>query len=400
MSAERIDSRNKRTFTKACLLPSFMSTPQTRTIYQNLVDSDAPPIKLYTLLESLLTEELIQELLSGAPSSPLPIPIRIGISPAYSSAGTLCAIALASETVALIIQFNNEANAQREMLSSQVFCNADCFLYAFDLGPLAAALYLDRKLRMLNGIDVQDACLPGEGSDRDPFAAIKFAVGEDEQLYKENIDSAFEDLTWDTSLPRCFNSVALRAWVARYLPNIADMEERFNGVKRVNTQDMDDEYVKLIAQFARGDQRLAAKKTNTTAHDFKTLFTNKQKAKLTADRFQDRFRKNSDMQLRVCDATGAEYLTRGGTAVVAGRSATIETADRLEGKTILGVTTLNAAKPTIVDRQKAYHSLRAFQGHVHLLTNPFLKYILQPSQEFSWPEEFISTDTIPPVLSD
>lgn len=43
--------------------------------------------------------------------------------------------------------------------------------------------------------------------------------------------------------------------------------------------------------------------------------------------------------------------------------------------------------------------LGALQGKLNLFGNPFLQHMLQPSDDFTWPETFPTSDTIPPIVS-
>jgi len=216
--------------------PATAMSVQTKMIHQTLIDEDQPPIRTFIMLESTVTEELVQEFLASATT--FPRPIRIGLCPAYSSSGHLCALALSTTSQTLIIQFHNKGKAEsakigREILHTKVLCEPDCTLFAFDLGLLATSLFKDHGLRMLQGVDIQSAC---SGADS-PLAAIQFAAGDRIAVHPENIMAAFEPRSWDPSRTTTF---ALVAWIASYLPTIPDMEERFNSVKRVNTQKLDD----------------------------------------------------------------------------------------------------------------------------------------------------------------
>lgn len=215
-----------------------------RLIHQNLLDGDYPPIEVETLLESSLTEEFVRKFLGDTPARP----IRLGVAPAYSPKSALLAVAIATTSKAFIVQFNKKeesAKSGRQILRSMIFCEPDCQLFAFDLGLLAISLYLDHNIRMLNGVDVQSACA-GSG-DSTPLKAIKFAVGDHDPVYDANVTLVFESKDWD---PKRTTPLAQQAWIASFLPTLSDMEERFNGVKRVNTQDLNDA-VSLIRSSCR-----------------------------------------------------------------------------------------------------------------------------------------------------
>ncbi|PCH42407.1 nucleoside triphosphate hydrolase protein [Wolfiporia cocos MD-104 SS10] len=373
----------------------------TRSIEQNLIDDNLPPIRMQFMLETALSEDTIQEFLGPHAR----YPIKIGLSPAYAESGMLAALAMAIDTRSLVVQFHGKQKAEREsvkkaraLLQSSILCHDDCILYAFDLGPLGTALFYDHGLHMLRGIDVQSACsnsdAPGGNS---PLAAIVFALGDKKQAIKSNVRQAFADSSWDAARTA---PLVLRAWIASYLPTISDMEEKFNAVKPVNTKDMEDEYLSLIAQITCGDRMLASKKPTEVGNEFNRPRINHSSARMDSERFQTRFVKKSAVTFTVHDDSGAIFQVHGRAVDVQGRSAKIRAEMTLEGKTIISAVSADDQRVTEAERQKAITILLALQGHIDLFENPFLKCIFVPQDEFKWPEEFISSDTIPDVQSD
>lgn len=213
---------------------SFTMAPKTRTIYQNLIDDDHPPILVNDeILESKLTKELFDTFFEGSPSLR-----RVGLAPIFSESGTLCRLALAVRTKVIIIQFHAKGKGAaayqgRGVLSSQVLCNPDVMLLAFDFNKLAIALFVDQGLRVRNGVDIQDAC--GKDRDREPLEAIKLAAGDDISVMEENVLATFESSTLDSKRTNAF---ALQAWVAQCLPNYPSMEDVFQGAHAINTEAM------------------------------------------------------------------------------------------------------------------------------------------------------------------
>ncbi len=178
-----------------------------------------------------LTKELFDTFFEGSPSLR-----RVGLAPIFSESGTLCRLALAVRTKAIIIQFHAKGKGAaaykgRGVLSSEVLCNPDVMLLAFDFNKLAMALFAELGLRVRNGVDIQSAC----GTDREPLATIKFAVGDDVSVMEENVLATFESSTLDT---KHMNTFALQAWVAQCLPDYPSMEDLFQGAHTINTEAM------------------------------------------------------------------------------------------------------------------------------------------------------------------
>ncbi|KAH9917836.1 P-loop containing nucleoside triphosphate hydrolase protein [Fomitopsis serialis] len=375
--------------------------PQTRTILQNLVDKHQPPIKLHTLLESKLTDEILDEFLTSAPTHPNPI--RIGIAPAYSPSDQLLAIAIATESRILVIQLQKSKgdtlHRGRALLLTKVLCNSDCMLYAFNIGQLALSLFLDHGLRIVNGISIEGICPGSQECIISPLEAVQFAVGDQWPIYEDNIKAAFREKIWDPT-PARQTPLALKAWLASFLPAIPDIEERYNSVKRVNTKDKSDSELAQIAQIARADQRLASQRPATSANEFSAPSANQKKLKVRSDRYQTRIQKSSEVQVTVRDEHGATYQIHGQTADrVLGRAAELKAETSLEGKTVMSITSIGADRATNAEQQKALYVLGALQGQVNLFENPFQKYIWCPGDDFSWPESFESSEEVPDITA-
>ena len=215
--------------------------PQFRTLHQNFIDTNSPPIRQQTLLETKLTEELFDDFLRSAPM--FPNPIRVGLAPAYNEKDQLVAIALATESKVLVVQLAKDKKVTlhkgRALLLTKVLCNPDCMLYVFGIAQVALSLYLDHDLRILNGVNIESICPESQDSVVSPLAAVKFAVGDQWPVHEDNIKAAFQEKLWDPK-PAKHTSLALKAWLAGFLPAIPGQEELFNAVRRVNTKDQSD----------------------------------------------------------------------------------------------------------------------------------------------------------------
>ncbi|KAI0359866.1 P-loop containing nucleoside triphosphate hydrolase protein [Trametes cingulata] len=368
--------------------------PKTRTIYQNLLDDDYPPILLEDeVLESKLTKEQLDGFFQG-----IPAPRRVGLAPIYSESGTLCRLAVAVSTKVLIIQFHAKGKGAkaykgRELLSSEVLCSPDVLLFAFDLNKLAIALFTDQSLRILNGIDVQSSC----GTAREPLAVIKFAAGDAVAVMEQNVAATFESSVLDS---KRMVSLALQAWIAQCLPTFPDAEDRFHGAKRINTHAMPDVQLRAIAGLERGEHRLATNAPTQTKHDYASVGTRVTNAELKAERFQTRFRNETTQRVVVHDPrTGLDVTVEGTVESVHGRKTMIKTNINLEGRFIKSIVTEGRDRPTLADHNRETTMLHAMQGNVNLFDNPFLQYIFQPADTFTWPETFPISDTLPPIVS-
>ncbi|KAI8980183.1 P-loop containing nucleoside triphosphate hydrolase protein [Trametes punicea] len=370
--------------------------PKIRVIHQNLLDDEYGPISVQEeVLESKLTKELFDDFFAGSP-----IPRRVGLAPIYLENGSLSRLAVAVNTQVILVQFHAKgkgANAYkgREILSSEVLCNPDVLLFAFDCDKLAIALFNDQNVRMVNGIDIQSAC----GSGREPLAAIKFAAGDVVAIMDENIQRTFESLTFDT---KCLTSFALQAWVAQCLTTFTGMEDSFQAVKRINTLNMSEAELRVFAQMSRGEQRLALSAPNIVAHEYAMVGTKRRETRVRAERFNTRFRASETAMQRIMvrdHNTGLEFPTQGTIQNIRGRQTVIGTNIPLEGREIISIITEGHDGLTIADQERERAMRHALQGRLNIFDNPFLRYIFQPSDDFTWPDTFPISDTIPPIVT-
>ena len=208
---------------------------QTRTLQQTLIDDDHPPIQLQgEVSESNLSKELFDDFFRDCPS-----PRNVGLAPGHTSKGNLTHLFLAVGTRVMIIQFHAKgkgakAYERREVLSTEVLCNPDVTLVAFDLDKLAIALFVDQNMRILNGVDLQDAC---RAADRSPLTTIQFAVGDRAPVLQANVNSVFATTFYDAKRT---TNLAFQAWVAHHVVGYETMEERVRDAKRINTRDIDE----------------------------------------------------------------------------------------------------------------------------------------------------------------
>ncbi|OBZ72573.1 ATP-dependent helicase NAM7 [Grifola frondosa] len=351
-----------------------------RFIDQTLIDERHPTLHVQELVETKVTPEVLEAFFKDIEK-----PRRIGLAPAYApSSGNLTAMAIA---------------VGRPLLRDWVLCNEDNILFGFEMAPLTAALFHDRDLRIVNGVDIQSAC---PVKTREPLEAIRFAVGDRAEIFEENIVGVFEQMTWD---PMRTTPLAQQAWMASYLPTIGDMEERFRDVKRINTRDMDETHLSSIAQLARGQERLEAQRSTSISHEFSQSGARQRNAQVQSTRFQNRIQSSSaTMRLTVLDPeSGAEIVLQGRTRGVDGRSAEIQANGNLEGRSITGITTTGPARSTLADTKKAAILLQLLQGNNSRIANPFSQYIQfrNTTDDFTWPDDWPTTppDASPDIVS-
>lgn len=227
-----------------------------RLIEQTFVDEFHDRIEVLPMLESDVTAKTLGPFIAGE------LPRPIGISPGYSSNGNLVVLAIASASHVLVVQFHStkvkrdsgiqegasnriksRVTLGRKLLEEILLCRPVGNIFAFDLGPLALALYMDHNVRIVNGVDLQSAC---PVKSRLPLHSIKFAVGDKIDIFSDNISAAFDEMGYD---PKRMTELAMRAWVSQYLPTVPGMEDRIEKVRKINTMTMADQVSLLCSRL-------------------------------------------------------------------------------------------------------------------------------------------------------
>jgi hypothetical protein len=223
----------------------------TRLIYQNLVGFDSGQLSVHTISKSDLIEEqdqlrIVLERNEGR---------ALGLAGAYSSTGELAMLAVADASTIIIIDFEleNEDNnhnerpatptsatdntAVRQVLTDSLLRRSAGFLHAFDIAPLALALFQTLGLRIAKAIDMQCAW---PASMRAPLAIVQRAIGDLYHVHDYNINHIFSTDTVTEHTSEFNTSLALRAWIAHHLSQLASMEECLAQVPPVDTFQLSD----------------------------------------------------------------------------------------------------------------------------------------------------------------
>ncbi len=185
----------------------------------------------------------------------------LGISPGYLPDGSLVSLAIADNENCRVVEFQEvksfegqvggrRNNAKppvvsaasiegRNLLQNKILCRPAGDLLAFDMGPLAMALYTNLKLRITHAVDIQSAF---SAVDRKPITAIKDALGKETEgvsKIKENvIKGVFLRPVYDLTenMRNRVTDLAMRAWVSQLLRELNNGEQTFEKVKRIDTK--------------------------------------------------------------------------------------------------------------------------------------------------------------------
>lgn len=227
----------------------------TRFIHQNLVDAGTDgKLEVILLKMSSLNEDHgdLRTLVERNEGRPL------GLSGAFLHNGALQVLAIADATTIVLIDFagdknNGRANSSdpslitqgRDYLRDHVLGRTCGFVYAFDMGPLALALWQSRDLRIKQAIDLQSA---GPAKTRAPYATIKIAS--DHKLNEGNINRTMINFAHerpdDATQTSSTTPLAQRAWAAHYVSQLVSMEDKLAEVPPIDTTKFPDTVIYFL----------------------------------------------------------------------------------------------------------------------------------------------------------
>ncbi|KAG6374408.1 P-loop containing nucleoside triphosphate hydrolase protein [Boletus reticuloceps] len=396
--------------------PPDVPLSSTRVIHQNLVDAGSDGrlevvfIKMAGLNEDHGDLRSLVERNEGRP---------LGLSGAYLPDGNLQVLAIADATTVLLIDFagdknNGRANSSdpslttqgRDYLRDHVLGRTCGFVYAFDIGPLALALWQSHGLRIKQAIDIQSA---GSPMTRAPYQTIKLAS--DDKLNKDNITRTFNDFICqtpsDAARSPTTTPLAQRAWAAHYVAQLAFMEERLHQVLPVDTFRLTEVLLRFLTKSTVDSFRRDQLKPTEVTRSYSTSFDNgKKQLRAKADRFQNKIRenKNQTAQIHVSAHDGVGSFTVSARISSAdGGIAQLQTDGLLAGKQVATITLMGRDDPTLAEVKRAQVILMILQGRISTDDadlNPWIQKIyLSPGEDFMWPAEW-SQPTPSPVKLD
>lgn len=226
-------------------LNKMPSPVRVMNLMQTLIDGEFSLVKIATttIQESDITSEVLSVFDHARP---------LGISPGYSSAGKLVAIAIADDHYCKIIELNAPHASRRDgggrsgarlsvprnldglqLLQEMIFCRHAGELFAFDMGPLSMSLYCDTNLRIINAVDIQSGA---SAVDRKPLTAIKAVVGTTVPIMENNISDVFRNPVYNNADRNRATDLAMRAWISQFLAGYGNGAETLAKVQRIDTR--------------------------------------------------------------------------------------------------------------------------------------------------------------------
>ncbi|KAG2146163.1 uncharacterized protein EDB93DRAFT_1150045 [Suillus bovinus] len=388
--------------------PSYLIMPTaTKLLYQHLMEVDSGQLSAHIISECDLIKEQHQlrslfERNEGR---------ALGLAGGFALTGELAMLAIADASTIFIIEFElkkskgNEHDERpvtpasdtdaRVFLTQNLLRRTTGFLYAFDVAPIALALFQTLDLRIANAIDIQCA---GSKTTTTPLSIIKQAVGDLHRVLDVNINKIFRDNTIINDRPAIKNgttSLALRAWIAHYLSQLSIMEDRLAQVPPVDTFRLSDEALEFLAKSSKDSFQLEQKKPTEFTRKFPTSVDHRNNhIHAQADRYQNKIRKGQHQRAFIDisehAAAGRGFTVDGQVTLSQGRTAKLATSNSLSfiGKIIGSIKIVGRDDRTQAETQRAQKVLEILQGLINLEhDNPWVQLIFfsSPSDDFRWP---------------
>ncbi|KAG5651359.1 hypothetical protein H0H81_008928 [Sphagnurus paluster] len=368
---------------------------------------------------------LMQTLVDGAEFSLIKIPVTkvkeldittdtfsafdharpLGISPGYSSAGRLVALAITDNEQCMIIEFNIAPRPFRdragkssrpksppprnlEELQQKILCRPAGELFAFDMGPLSMSLYNDAQLRIKSAVDIQSGL---SAMDRKPLTAIKEILGTSALVKELNVASVFHLPVYEPDERKSATDLAMRAWISQFLAEYGNGADTLAKVRRINTEEFSVQKLNMIAKIANDSLRQDQLKPTKTTHEATFVTDSTGQTTVQSQTFKNRLRSDMNIRYNVPVEGRSGYTSRGQVGSVLGKSAPLVTDRSLDAATrrTTIVTSIGRDDPTTAEAHRAATVLRILQGFDELLSDsPWIKNIWFPEdtdKPLQWP---------------
>ncbi|KIY44153.1 hypothetical protein FISHEDRAFT_78066 [Fistulina hepatica ATCC 64428] len=340
--------------------------------------------------------------------------VRLGLSAGFSAEDSrIECLAICSDSTCLIVEFKYPASSRRsevlaatlrpglEILRDRVLCRDTIMLLAFDLAPLAMALYSDLGIVILNGIDIQSGYL--ELVDRRPVDVIKDAVGDNSEVRESNVERAFASAArFSASNRQRYIDLTEIAWISQFVGNVGNGFETLDKVKRIDTKNLPTGVIDLLASMVRNTRRLDQSKPNTVRHAFtpQSASGNEVQVKSTVYNTRLRHKPAGNLSVVVNDPRTGTFRIPVQLTEVAGRTAVLESNFNLSNRQIVsdGLVSSGPDKVTRAEFKAAETIRLVLQGDLSMLSSsPFVQNIWFPSTAgMVWPENWAaSTEELP-----
>ncbi|KAK0204841.1 hypothetical protein DFS33DRAFT_700494 [Desarmillaria ectypa] len=356
------------------------------TLQQNIYTASHPPIIVSHYNMNALRAATLHEFMTSVATTG-----HLGIAPVYGSKCALSAVAFASLTRVMIIDFPGQKKGGRHLgvstkrpaldLLEYIVLRSPYPKYAFRMDNVALSLIHDFDLPIVNGIDLLDL-----QSNRQSFQSVLVALGGKDyysQLHRDNVTALFQQEESSQTLEK---HTALQAWSACRAAMLDHMATP-SDTPKISTLNFDKARLTVLARINRHAHRLTDLKPLRTHNEVEAEFDYKNgKVNVSSARFKNRVRKSSaqTMEISSTDGNGLPKTTYGRVLRVEGRAATITIQGHLSTQAPLKVATIGREEPTQAEQAKATIILATLQQSSTILDHPFIQALWFPRSEIFW----------------
>ncbi|TFK50015.1 hypothetical protein OE88DRAFT_1661507 [Heliocybe sulcata] len=169
----------------------------------------------------------------------------VGVAGAYGPRCALVAVAFATPTEVLLVRFSSSEDAAKrqvtrknrrrstlDMLQDALLCHSGMQKLSFNMDRLATSLFLDQRIRLVQGIDIQSAV--GPVSCRQDMPLVFKALGGKQTLHASNVAKCFGDEKFVDD-----SKLAIRAWASYHSMATLFPDSSLRNFSTVDTKSLD-----------------------------------------------------------------------------------------------------------------------------------------------------------------
>ncbi|KAK6997400.1 regulator of nonsense transcripts 1 [Favolaschia claudopus] len=360
--------------------PSFVVT-------QDIYKASYPPISVTRCPLVSLSQKLVDDFIGSVEDN------FIGVAPGYGTNCVLDAIALASRSRVLLIQYTKpkgkgklqgkakrRSDGQGRQLLHELLCSASYTKVAFQMDVLATSLHYDANMRISCAIDL----LSVSRVQRQSFEASLNALGGVDYLKVVNVSALFKG---EALAETTFQQVALQAWAALQATTLGHMPKAINNIARINTNSFDETRLSVFAKIIRDMCCLMALTPPTARNEIlKEYSIKKDEVTVVSARFKTRVQGTRPVKIQSFYQGQPLQSAHCKSPRVDGRTVKLKLDKPFNPRpgSVLRVTTLGKEPLTGAEKDRIDITLKALQRTSSIADKPFFQAIWLPDETATW----------------
>ncbi|KAF5391903.1 hypothetical protein D9757_001729 [Collybiopsis confluens] len=291
-----------------------------------------------------------------------------------------------------------ETTIVRTMIES-ILTRPQIGFYAFDLAPLALALYRDLGIRLAMGVDIQSAC---PDANRLPREVVADLIGRSNTQISlaapDTFADIFEDRTYtrrgdSRSVTSHRNVIVQQAWISQFVSGFENAEQQFSTVPKIDTTDekFSSRKLDIMAKWAADTLRLHYLKPLEMEHD--AVINSAGSIEAKSQVYKNKLRTNQRIEVKFQTGHGGSFTLDGHTGWAKGRQVPLDLSHKFSSGSNFQaygkVTSRGRDGPTAAEAKKEGLILKVLQGKVDtLFNNPWVTNFWDPPNGcMIWPKQ-------------